>query len=93
MGAIVGVGVPPGRLTGGWDLWLPIYMLLALLLIRFVAGLRIGVPTAIAAFVAGTLWAWTADVFGVAPAGGTAILLAVVAGKLARRHRPHAGPR
>jgi hypothetical protein len=85
MDAILGVGVPRDGVAGGWDFWLPFYILLTLLLVRVVVGFRITVWTSIAAFVAGSLWAWSVDVFGVIQAGGTAVLIAIAAGAIARR--------
>lgn len=95
MDAIVGVGVPRhASAAGGWDLWLPFYMVLTIVLLRVVGRLRVTIWTSAAAFVAGTLWAWSADVFGVVQAGGTAFLFAVALGEVTRRlPRPHPGAR
>ena len=86
MDAILGVGVGAWpRPTGGYDLWLPVLVLLALFLIRVFAGLRITGPMAAAAVLGGTLWAWGRDAFGVIPSTAGAVLVAFLAGALVRR--------
>jgi hypothetical protein len=94
MDAILGVGVPRHGGGGGWDLWLPAYMLLSLALLRVAGHLRLTAWTAAAAFAGGTLWAWAADAFGVVPAAGVAVLLAFAIGGTSRRlARPRADGR
>lgn len=90
---MLGVGVPRVELLGGdFDLWLPLYMLLSFLLIRTAARVRLTIATSVVAFVGGTLWAWSAGVFGVIPAGATAVLVAIAAGGIVQRVlRPQAG--
>lgn len=80
-----GVGVPRVDAGGDFDLWLPAYMLFAFLLIRFVAHMRLSIATSVAAFVGGTLWAWSSDALGILPAGAVAVLLAFAAGEIVRR--------
>lgn len=93
METVLGVGGLRFAAGGDFDFWLPLYMLLSFLLIRSAARKRLTVPTAIASFVAGTLWAWWAGAFGVIPAGATAVLVALAAGTIAQRvARPQAGP-
>jgi hypothetical protein len=92
MTAILAVGVPREAVAGGFDFWLPLYMVLTLVLVRVVAGLRISVVSAVAAFVGGTIWAWWADASGTIPAAALALLLAFVAGEVVRR-RPRPEPR
>jgi hypothetical protein len=94
MRSVLGVGVPPPAPVGGWDLWLPIYIVVALVLLRFLARLRVTAWTACIAFAAGTAWAWAASEWGVVQAGGTAVLVAIAVGSLprrARRSHPDAG--
>lgn len=80
----VGVGMWPEP-TGAYDLWLPVLVLLSFVLIRVVGGLRLGVRTAVAAVVVGTLWSWSTEVVGVVPATAWAVLVAFVGGGIARR--------
>jgi len=86
MGTILGVGVGmwPDP-SGGYDLWLPVLVLISFVLIRVVGGLRFGVRTAVAALVLGTLWSWSAEAIGVLPATAWAVLVALVAGGVVRR--------
>jgi hypothetical protein len=95
MRPVLGVGVPMwGDVGGGFDVWLPLYMVSTLLLIRFVARIRLSVTSSIAAFAGGTLWAWWAGSAGAIPAAALAVLLAVVLGEVVRRHpRPERPPR
>lgn len=83
--AILGVGVGAWpEPTGGYDVWLPLFVVLALPVIRYVAGLRITWRTALAALIGGTLWSWTKDGVGVLPATALAVLTAFAAGELVR---------
>ena len=86
VGAILGVGVGmwPDP-TGGYDLWLPVLVLLSFVLIRVVGGLRFGVWTAVAALVLGTLWSWSTEAIGVLPATAWVVLVAFFAGGIVRR--------
>jgi hypothetical protein len=85
MDAIIGVGGPRSEISGGWDLWLPFYMVATLALLRYAAGFRIRAWTLITAFAAGTVLAWSVSLFGVVQAVGTALLLAIAVGAIARR--------
>ena len=71
--------------TGGFQVWLPVFVVLGFVVIRVIAGLRIGVATSIAALVGGTLWAWWIDTAGVIPASAGIVLVAFVAGSVIRR--------
>lgn len=73
------------RPEGGFDFWLPTYMVLTFLLVRSVVGIRLFALAGIVAFAGGTLWAWSADGLGILPAAALAILLAIVAGGIRRR--------
>ena len=86
VGAILGVGVGmwPDP-SGGYDLWLPVLVLLSFVLIRVVGGLRFGVRTAVAALVLGTLWSWSTEAIGVLPATAWVVLVAFFAGGIVRR--------
>jgi hypothetical protein len=65
---------------------------LALIQLRVVGRFPMGVRTAAAAFVGGTLFAWSVSVFGVVQAIGTAFFVALTAGAIARRApRPQPG--
>ena len=80
----VGVGMWPDP-SGGYDLWLPVLVLVSFVLIRVVGGLRFGVRTAVAALVLGTLWSWSTEAIGVLPATAWAVLVAFFAGGIVRR--------
>lgn len=92
--ALLAVGV--GRwadLTGDYDLWLPVLVLLAFVLVRVVARLGINWRTSIAAIAGGTLWSWATDWVGVIAASAAAVLIAFIGGEIvlhadaARRRR------
>jgi hypothetical protein len=85
MDTLIGVGGPRSPVSGGFDFWLPTYMVLTFLLARSVIGLRHLTMVGIIAFVGGTLWAWSANGLGVVPAAALAVLLAIVAGGIRRR--------
>ena len=85
MEAVLGVGGPRRPVGGGFDFWLPTYMVLTFLLARSVVGLRHLTTAGIAAFVGGTLWAWSANGLGVIPAAALAVLVAIVVGGIRRR--------
>jgi hypothetical protein len=85
MEALLGVGGPRSPSSGGFDFWLPTYMILTFLFTRSIVGIR-HVPVAgVVGFAGGTLWAWSANGLGVVPAAALAILLAIVAGGIRRR--------
>jgi hypothetical protein len=86
MDAVLGVGGFRVRPEGGFDFWLPTYMVLTFLLARSVVGMRLSPMIGIVAFAGGTLWGWSADGLGIPPAAALALLLAIVAGGI-RRHR------
>ena len=81
----LGVGGLRVRPEGGFDFWLPAYMVLTFLLARSVVGVRLFAVVGIVAFAGGTLWAWSADELGIVPAAALAILLAIMAGGIRRR--------
>lgn len=85
MGSILAVGVPAETPTGGFDVWIPAYVVLSLALVRFVAGLRIRTVTALAALAFAMVWTWAVNVVGVIPAAAFAMLAAFTAGELVRR--------
>jgi hypothetical protein len=85
MEALLGVGGLRMRPEGGFDFWLPAYMLFTFLLARTVVGMRLSPMTGVVAFVGGTLWAWSANGLGVVPAAALAVLLAILAGGIRRR--------
>ena len=83
---ILSVGV--GRWTdisGGYDPWIPLLILIAFVLVRVVARLGITWRTSIAAVAGGTLWAWSTDWFGIIPASAVAVLVAFVGGEIVLR--------
>ena len=88
---ILGVGVPRQVTHGGFDFWLPTYVVLSLVLLMSLGRLRLGVASLVAAFVAGTAWAWVAGTTGVLPAAAGAVLLAIALGAGVRRLRTHRG--
>jgi hypothetical protein len=85
MDGLFGVGGLRVRPEGGFDFWLPAYMLLTFLLARAVVGMRLSPMTGVVAFAGGTLWAWSAHSFGIVPAAALAVLLTIVAGLVRRR--------
>ncbi len=85
MDALLGVGGLRVRPEGGFDFWLPTYMLLTFLLSCSVVGVQRLLVMGIVAFVGGTFWAWSANGLGVVPAAALAVLLAIVAGGIRRR--------
>jgi hypothetical protein len=85
MEAMLGVGGPRVPAEGGFDFWLPTYMVLTFLLARSVVGMRLSPVIGIVAFAGGTLWAWFANGLGIVPAAALAVLLAIVAGGIRRR--------
>jgi hypothetical protein len=85
MDALLGVGGLRVRPQGGFDFWLPAYMLLTFLLALAVVGMRFSPMTGVLAFAGGTLWAWSANGLGIVPAAALAVLLAIVAGGIRRR--------
>jgi hypothetical protein len=86
------VGVPTwGDVGGGFDVWLPLYVLLALLLVMVVSGWRLTLRRALVAIAAGMLWSWSVNPLGVIPAAASAVLAAVVAGAVIRHRRRAAG--
>ena len=88
------VGVPTwGDVGGGFDVWLPLYVLLSLLLVTIAKGRGLTFRTSLIALVAGMFWSWSVNVLGVIPAAAFAVLASVIAGAVVRRHRrtPGAG--
>lgn len=85
MEALLGVGGPRLAAQGGFDFWLPTYMVLTLLLAHLVVGIRLSPVMGIVAFAGGTLWAWSANGLGIVPAAALSVLLAIVAGGIRRR--------
>lgn len=85
MDVVIGVGGLRVRPEGGFDFWLPTYMVLTFLLARSVVGMRLSPAIGIFAFAGGTVWAWSANGLGVVPAAALAVLLAIVAGGIRRR--------
>jgi hypothetical protein len=82
---LLGVGGPRLPVGGGFDFWLPTYMVLTFLLARSVVGMRLSPVVGVVAFAGGTLWAWSDNGLGIVPAAALAILLAIVAGGIRRR--------
>jgi hypothetical protein len=85
MDTLLGVGGPRAPAGGGFDFWLPTYMVLTFVLVRSVVGIRLLLVVGVLAFAGGTLWAWSANGLGVVPAAALAVLLAIVAGGIRRR--------
>jgi hypothetical protein len=86
MDAVLGVGGLRVRPEGGFDFWLPAYMVLTFVLARSIVGMRLSPMIGVVAFAGGTLWAWSANAFGIPPAAALALLLAIGARGI-RRHR------
>jgi hypothetical protein len=82
---IVAVGGPGPVLTPNWDFWLPAYVLASFVLIVLFVSRRVTLVTGVACLATGTLWAWIDNGLGVVPAGALALLVAVLAGAVARR--------
>ena len=83
---MVAVGVPTwGDVGGGWDVWLPLYIALAFLLVLGLSGWRINLRRALFAVACGMTWAWSVNRVGVLPAAALAAVVAVVAGAMLRR--------
>lgn len=74
--------------SGGFDAWLPVFVLLSFVLLRGVARLRFTWRTSVAALVGGTLWSWAKDAIGVIETSALAVLVAFAAGVAIRRLDP-----
>lgn len=89
---MLAVGVPMwGDVGGGWDVWLPLYLALAFLLVLGVNGWKLNLPRALLALACGMTWAWSVNRLGVIPAAAFAILIAALSGTVLR-HRRRRGP-
>jgi hypothetical protein len=85
---LVAAGVPVwGHVRGGFDLWPVLYVVVSLAIVLGVAGRPLTVPKALVAILAGTLWTWVTDAFGVIPAGAWMVLVTAVCGGAYRRAR------
>jgi hypothetical protein len=82
---VLSVGGPGPNLPTTWDLALPVYIVLSLVLIRSVVGVRISPWTLLGSVAAGIVWDWASHAWGVVPAGALAILLALMARALIGR--------
>jgi hypothetical protein len=85
MEALLGVGGLRVRPEGGFDFWLPAYMLLTFLLALTVVGMRLSPVSGVVAFLGGTLWAWSANGLGSLPAAALAVLFSILAAWIRRR--------
>jgi hypothetical protein len=91
---MVGFGVPvPGELDGGFDVWLPLYLVLSFVLVMNVVGWRVSVRATIASVVGGHLWWWATTPLGVIPAAAAALLVVLAATEVGRRKRLRSPPR
>jgi hypothetical protein len=82
---MVAVGVPMwGDVGGGFDVWLPVYVALALILVVWITG-RLTLRGGVVAIAIGMLWSWSTNHVGVVVASCLAILLAMIVGGLLRR--------
>jgi hypothetical protein len=85
MGTIA-VGVPMwGDVGGGFDVWLPLYVVLSFAIVIAVTGWRVNLRRTLLAIACGMVWAWSVNRLGVIPAAALALLVAVVAGTIVRR--------
>jgi hypothetical protein len=82
---VLSVGGPGPQLPNAWDFALPVYILLSLVLIRFVIRIRVSGWTLLGAVAAGVVWDWASHAWGVVPAGALAVLLTLLAGAVLRR--------
>ena len=86
MGAIA-VGGQFGNVGGGFDVWLPLYIALAFVLVLAATGPRLSVRKGIAILGFGMVWSWSVNHIGVIVAGGLAILFAIALGSISRSRR------
>ncbi|HET7236120.1 MAG TPA: hypothetical protein VFK59_06775 [Actinomycetota bacterium] len=85
MGTIA-VGVPMwGDVGGGFDVWLPVYVVLSFALVMAVVGWGLTTRRALVALAGGMTWSWAVNVLGVIPAASLALVIAVLAGAIVRR--------
>jgi hypothetical protein len=85
---LVAVGVPTwGTVRGGFDLWVPLYLVVSLAVVLSVTGRPLTVPKMLVAILAGTLWSWATDAVGVIPATAWAVMLTAICGGAYRRAR------
>lgn len=81
-------GVPAwGTVRGGFDLWLPLYLVVALAVVLTTTGRPLTVPRVLVAVVGGTLWSLATDAIGVIPATAWAVLVTVICRGAYRRAR------
>jgi hypothetical protein len=88
--SVVAFGVPMwGDVGGGWDVWLPLYVALAFVLVLAVNRWRLSLRGSLLAIACGLTWAWSVNRLGVIPAAAAAVLITVIVGAIARsRGRP-----
>ena len=83
---MLAVGVPvPGDLDGGWDLWLPLCLALAFVLVIAVNGWRLNLRRILFAVASGMAWAWSVNRLGVIPAAAGGVMVVVLASAIIRR--------
>jgi hypothetical protein len=85
--SMLAVGGQFGDVGGGFDVWLPLYVALAFVLVLAATGPRLSVRKLIAILGFGMVWSWSVNHVGVIVAGGIAILFAILLGSLSRSRR------
>ena len=81
------VGGQFGDVGGGFDVWLPLYVAFAFVLVLVATGPRLSVRKLLAILVFGMVWSWSVNHVGVIVAGGLAIVFAVVLNSVSRSRR------
>jgi len=76
-----------GDVGGGFDVWLPLYVAFAFVLVLVATGPRLSVRKLLAILVFGMVWSWSVNHVGVIVAGGLAIVFAVVLNSVSRSRR------
>jgi membrane protein implicated in regulation of membrane protease activity len=70
---------------GGFDVWLPLYVFLAFVLLFSATGWYLTIRRACLAIALGMLWSWSVNRLSVIPAAAVAVLIAAVANMIVRR--------
>ena len=81
----IGVGGTWVDVGGGFDVWLPLYVFLAFVLLLSATGWYFTVRRACLAIALGMLWSWSVNRLSVIPAAALAVLIAALANMILRR--------